>query len=87
MARKVPVSNYPTLFLIVKMEDPLDLSEYAKSLPKLDKERYRQKLSVNICGQEVVLRDPYMLDCRWISEVTKLVLMLLDFRVRKLKKT
>ena len=53
--RKLSVCNYPSLF-IVRMEDLLDLSEYAKSLPELDKERYRQKLSVNICGQEVVLR-------------------------------
>ena len=86
MARKLPVCNYLTLSTLVSMEDPVDLSEYTKSLPKIDKERHRQKLSVNICGQQMVLKDPYTLDCGWISEVTKLALMLLGFRVRKLKK-
>ena len=28
--KKLIVCNYPTLFIIVRMADPLDLSEYAK---------------------------------------------------------
>ncbi len=54
------------------MENSSDLSQYAKSLPNLDLERYKQKLRVNIGGQDVVLKDPYTLNSGWLAQVAKL---------------
>ena len=50
----------------------MNISEYAKSLEFSDSQRSKAKLTVTICGEDILLPDPYNIVNVWFSNPTRL---------------